>query len=197
MQQSPAKKLLLSLKRGQKNPSVPIGPYDDSSIRALSAECKSLYATMMELMEDGEADVDELPDGVKATLVVNQQKLLRNKQVALTYLQTRLAALCQLRLDAGLVLPDEIRRNLSPQEATFFAEYDDVLADFMRDIRIDLTSHQRPPKHLFIEVRALVDCGELVTEYSGVVNLAKGTSHFLLASDVQHLINQGALEHVL
>lgn len=190
-----AKKLLLSAKRAKGNPAVPLGPYDEEALRTVAAECRSLYEDIRELTA-GDSDLESLSDGVKATLVANHQAILRNKRCALTYLQCRLEALCQLRLEAGLMIPDDIRTNMSQHETRFFSDYDEIFTEYMREIRLDLTANQRPPKELFVEVRANTDCGELVTEQSGVINLAKGTSHFVRASDVQHLVTQGLLEHV-
>lgn len=190
-----AKKLLASAKRAQANAAVPLGPYDDESLRAVASECQGMYEEIRELM-NGDEQLDTLSDAVKAMLVMNHQRILRNKQCALVYLQHRLEALCKLRMEAGLVLPDDIRANMSQLETTFFSDYDEIISEYMREIRLDITANQRPPKELFVEVRANTDCGELVTEHSGIISLEKGTSHFLRASDVQNLINQGMLEHV-
>jgi len=54
---------------------------------------------------------------------------------------------------------------------------------------------QQPPKNLYIEVRVLEDCGEILTE-SGSINLERNTTHFLRRSDVEHLVRQGMLEEV-
>ena len=199
MAAAPSVKLLESVKRAQGNAAVPVGPYDEESVRAVTAESKSMYEDILELMKEENSegeDLDDLPDGVKATLVVRHQAILRNKQCSHFYLQHRLETLCRLRMEAGLALPDDVRNNMSQLEASFFSDYDEILSEYMRELRLDLTAHLRPPKHLFVEVRANVDCGDLVTEYSGVLNLAKGTSHYLRLSDVQHLINQGMLQHV-
>ena len=53
----------------------------------------------------------------------------------------------------------------------------------------------QPPKDLYIEVRVVVDCGEIMTD-TGSVNLEAGTVHFLRRSDVEHLIRQGMLEQM-
>ncbi|KAJ1462495.1 hypothetical protein M885DRAFT_505393 [Pelagophyceae sp. CCMP2097] len=148
-------------------------------------------------MQGGEAELTELTDGVKAALVVHHQMILRHKRVALHYLQHRIETLSRLRWQAGLVLPEEIRANMSPHERTFYKEYDDLFTDFSRYIKLDLTAGTRPPKDLFIEVRASVDCGQVATEHSGIITLDQGTSHFLRASDVEHLIHQGMLEHIV
>lgn len=52
-----------------------------------------------------------------------------------------------------------------------------------------------PPKNLYIEVRVLHDCGELMTE-SGVVNLEANSTHFLRRFDAEPLIRQGLLQHL-
>ena len=54
----------------------------------------------------------------------------------------------------------------------------------------------QPPKEPLITVRCLTDLGELVTE-SGTLQLDKGSQHFVRRSDVEGLIRQGQLEHIV
>ena len=197
MAATPSRKLLDSVKRSKSNKELPLPMYDMDSMRTLKDECNTLYKEILELMDGGDAQLGDLDDGVKAALVVHHQTILRNKQCALLYLRERLRTLTRLRLEAGLVIPDEIRSNCGPEEKDFFAEYDALYAGYSRDLGLDLRQSLRPPKDLFIMVRAVADCGELVTRHSGVVRLDKGTSHFLRAADVEQLISQGMLEHVV
>jgi len=190
------KKLLMSVKRAQQNSAVPIGAYDEDSLRLVVGECEKLSQNVRELVERHGEDFEALSEGVKGTLLIQSEAIRRNRDCGVAYLQRRLDALTKLRLDAGLVLPENIRNNMSPHEAAFYSDYDLVLSDFMRDLGVDLTAQLQPPGDLYVEVRCKVDCGELVTENSGIVNLQAGTSHYLRASDVQHLIAQGLLEHV-
>lgn len=53
----------------------------------------------------------------------------------------------------------------------------------------------KPPKDLYVEVRVLRDCGEIMTE-SGIVNLEANSTHFLRRVDVEQLIRQGLLEQI-
>ena len=169
---------------------MPLGAYDEDSLRSVVAECQT-FAKDMKV-----DDFDSLSEGDKGSLLIKMTSIQRNRDCALAYVQDRLDVLTKLRLEAGIALPEHIRKNMSPQETTFFRDYDIIFSDFMRDLRIDLTAQLTPPGDLYIEVRAKVDCGELLTENSGIVNLQAGTSHYLRASDVQHLISQGLLEHV-
>jgi len=192
-----AKKLLMSTKRSQQNSAVPLGVFEEDALRAVIGECEGLATDMKDLLEMHEGkSFEALPEGVKGTLLLQTEALQRNRDCGLSYLRDRVDALCRLRLEAGLVLPENIRSNMTAAEASFFSDYDVLFSDFMRDLRLDLTAQLEPPGDLYVEVRAKVDCGELVTENSGIVNLQAGTSHYLRASDVQHLIAQGLLEHV-
>ena len=64
---------------------------------------------------------------------------------------------------------------------------------------IDLTQYTKPPKELYIHVRCLVDYGEFELSNDGgyVVSLTKDSQHYVLASDVDDLIRQGVLEHIV
>ena len=77
--------------------------------------------------------------------------------------------------------------------------YNKCLASYMRSVGsggMDLTLYRHPPKGLYVEVRCIVDHGELETEDGTVVQLKKGSQHLLLRSQCEHLIRQGVLEHV-
>ena len=60
---------------------------------------------------------------------------------------------------------------------------------------VDLFADMQPPKDLMIEVRALEDCGEIMTE-TGAINLTKNSTHFVRRADVQHLIRQNMLRQI-
>lgn len=101
----------------------------------------------------------------------------------------------------------------------FFNQYDQLLTDYMTDFELDLSAVRttilavycnylmlllilqllsqdlKPPKDLYVEVRVLRDCGEVMTE-SGVVNLAAHSQHFLRRVVVEQLIRQGLLEQI-
>lgn len=200
MAATPAKRLLEALKRSTANHELPLGPYEEDALRSLKAECNELYGKIEALMRgDGESEsqLADLPDGDKAALVVHHQMIVRNKQCALLYFRERLATLTHLRLEAGLVLPDELRSNCGQGELTFFKDYDALYSGYARDVGLDLRAASRPPSDLYVEVRCNADCGEIVTEHSGVVRLDKGTSHYLRYADVEQLISQGMLQHVV
>ncbi len=53
-----------------------------------------------------------------------------------------------------------------------------------------------PPKELFIEVRVKQDYGTVMLPESGEVTLAKGTTHLLRRTEVDHLIKKGIVDEV-
>jgi GINS complex subunit 1 len=97
------------------------------------------------------------------------------------------------RWETGSVLSPEVERRLGESEKMFFRQYDDVLAGYIGKCGLDLTADLVPPKELYVEIRVLEDCGEIMTE-SGSVMLERGTTHHLRRSDVEHLIRKGYLE---
>jgi GINS complex subunit 1 len=60
---------------------------------------------------------------------------------------------------------------------------------------VDIGASLLPPKQVFTEVRVLRDCGEIMSDH-GPVNLAQNTQHYLRKSDVQELINSGAIQAI-
>lgn len=138
-----------------------------------------------------------------------------------TYLHAYLSVL--LCLLCGGALHDRI--SLCQREVQFFQSYDQLLTDYMTDFEIDLSAvrstltsclcgmacdlyahmklavalvflqDSKPPKDLYVEVRVLRDCGEIMTE-SGIVNLEANSTHFLRRVDVEQFIRQGLLEQI-
>ncbi|KAJ2454059.1 DNA replication protein psf1 [Coemansia sp. RSA 2336] len=131
----------------------------------------------------------------------------RNKRCLLAYHHRRMqfirSLLWTLHLAPSLV-PPAISARLSPEEQNFAREYarlnstyrDAVEEQLCPTDSLDWTaSGELPPRDIFIEVRVVKDCGEIVTE-SGVVNLQAGTQHYLRRSDIEHLVTIGYLEHI-
>ncbi|KAJ2776056.1 DNA replication protein psf1 [Coemansia javaensis] len=131
----------------------------------------------------------------------------RNKRCLLAYHQRRMGfvrgLLWSVHLAPSLV-PAELLQRLSPEEQGFAREYARLNAAYRDAVEEQLcpadsldwtASGELPPRDLFVEVRVVRDCGEIVTE-SGVVNLQPGTQHYLRRSDVEHLLTIGYLEHI-
>ena len=66
-----------------------------------------------------------------------------------------------------------------------FHNYPAFLAD------LDLATNVTPPKSLYITVRAIVDCGEIVGEDGTSIRLEKFSENLVRRQDVELLIKQG------
>ena len=82
------------------------------------------------------------------------------------------------------------------RESEFFSDYNKGLGAYMDAVGMDLSTDLHPPKELYIEVRCLEDIGEIATE-EGTINLEKDSQHFVRRSDVEPLIRQGLLHHIV
>lgn len=154
------------------------------------------------LFEQNQREVRATTDGEQGLFSGIQLRhacLEHNQRCLLAYSYNRLRTLRGVRWDMGSVLPEEIRLCLCEQEVQWFSSYNRLLATYMRSVgggALDLTLHTTPPKSLYIEVRCLVDYGEIETEDGTMVQLRKGSQHNLPRSQCEHLIRQGVLEHV-
>ena len=153
-------------------------------------------------------------------LTVFHQSLLRDKRLVLAYLYVmvslslcvyidheltprftqnrnwRIERISELRWETGRVVPADINSNMGPSEIEFFQHYDDALGEYMRTVNLDLTSFVEPPKEPYIEVRALQDCGEIVSNDGTSIRLDKNSTNLVRREDVAHLIKQGLLEQL-
>lgn len=123
--------------------------------------------------------------------------LQRNKRVLMAYHRQRLDKIKEIAW-AYATLSEETRRKLSPDEITFYNEYErhknKYTAEFGDvDLGLDMLF---PPKEIFITVRVVKDCGDIVTDSGATLSLKKNSEHFVKRSDVERLITQGYLIHV-
>lgn len=114
----------------------------------------------------------------------------------------RVDRLHRLAWESGKSLPEHIKEKLSPPEITYYHAYIEAIDEYNKSIggaafALDLTVDMQPPKDLFIEVRVKVDYGSVVLPESGEVNLAKGTTHLLRRTEVDHLIKKGIVDEVI
>jgi len=100
----------------------------------------------------------------------------------------------QLRWETS-ILPQNLKQNLSSSEVEFFQNFDSLLVDFATQTGHDLMGDLQPPKDLFVEIRVLKDCGEIVTD-SGTMILNEGTTHHVRRTDVEQLIRNGVVEQL-
>ncbi|KAF1332387.1 DNA replication complex gins protein psf1, partial [Globisporangium splendens] len=183
------KELLRELQRSDWLP-----PYNDELVRQVVEEVGSLHEQIMEKLRVFGDEIEQQPS-VHCGLIVSHQCLLRNKRCLLAYLYERTEKIKNLRWETGTIIPAPLAPNLCQREVQFFQSYDQLLTDYMADFEIDLSADTEPPKDLYVEVRVLRDCGEIMTE-NGLVNLEANSTHFLRRVDVEQLIRQGLLEQI-
>ncbi|GLE04830.1 hypothetical protein PINS_up013809 [Pythium insidiosum] len=159
-----AKELLRELQRSDWLP-----PYNDELVRQVVEEVGVLHEQILEKLRSFGDEIEQ-HQSVHCGLIVNHQCLLRDKRCLLAYIHARLEKIKNLRWETGTIVPAHLAPNLSQKEMQFFHSYDQLLTDYMADFEIDLTADATPPKDLYVEVRVLKDCGEIMTE-NGLVNL--------------------------
>ncbi|KAF9316016.1 DNA replication complex GINS protein PSF1 [Podila horticola] len=123
--------------------------------------------------------------------------LQRNKRVLMAYHRQRLDKIKEIAW-AYATLSEDTRRKLSPDEITFYNEYERHKNKYTTefgdvDLGLDVLF---PPKEIFITVRVVKDCGDIVTDSGATLSLKKNSEHFVKRSDVERLITQGYLIHV-
>ena len=157
---------------------------------------------MRVLFEQNYLEAKAAADGEEALLSsihLRHTCLERNQRCLLAYLYNRLTRIREMRWEIGSILPEDFRLSLCEEEIHWFQKYNQSLGAYMRSVgdgTLHLTLYTTPPKSLYIEVRCLMDYGELVTDDGTVVQLRKGSQHHLLRSQCEHLVRQGVLEHI-
>ena len=131
--------------------------------------------------------------------VVRMLTMLRNRDMLLCYLKHRMGRIEQARWDVAGKLPDEALEVLSPNEREYDREYAALLSNFQTAYDLDLTRDSKPPTDLYIKVLAKAEVAAFVGPESGATidPLKAGDTIFLRRGDIEPLIRQGKLEHVI
>lgn len=171
------------------------GCTQDAAVRQIAAEIKELLEPFLEILTSHKAELSKDPSYL-AGVVVYHRSIERNKRCALAYLMNRLRRIQEYRWDTGASAATHLADSLSGPESAFLNDYNKILGKYCDQVELDLTADRKPPRDLYIEVRVLRDCGSVMTD-AGAVTLKPGTAHFLKRADVEHLIRQGALQHII
>lgn len=105
----------------------------------------------------------------------------------------RLTRLEEVRWRTGAVLPGELQGALDAHEHDYFREYAGAATAYMAEAGLDLAADMTPPQRNLRRVRALRDCGEIMTA-AGARALFKGQEALMHATDAEPLIRKGWLE---
>jgi GINS complex subunit 1 len=134
------------------------------------------------------------------TVKIRHAAIKRNLRCLLAYHYNRIKCLKAMRWQFGSILPPDVKVNLSQSEIEWFSKYSNSLVQYMRTIGeggINLAVDLKPPKSVYIEVRCLVDYGQLELNDGSILLLKKSSRHYLPRNECEELIRQGVLEHVV
>ncbi|KAJ3032853.1 DNA replication protein psf1 [Rhizophlyctis rosea] len=200
-------KLIHDAKRTNTSSTSTLPPYRDDLIRDILLEMRHLSQQVTSLLTERQQAL-QAGDQAKATgltiaATMHHLSLRRSKQCLLAYTRNRADRLSDALWDLGGAtggsinrLPASTKKNLSPAESEFISSYSSLIATYRGAfLDVDLGAALVPPKDLFVEVRVLKDCGEVMTE-SGSVWLVKDSQHYLKRTDVEGFITAGFLKHV-
>ncbi|KAI9104540.1 DNA replication complex GINS protein PSF1 [Phlyctochytrium arcticum] len=211
-----ALKLVRDCKRTANNPSLP--PYRDDLVRNVILELRHLEKSLRELiakrgevLRDSEHRMseDNMPGqptvaGLTVAATMHNLSLRRSKRCLLAYLRHRIDRLTETLWSLGggpsassvASIPPDVRRNLSSAESDFMMAYAGIVGEYRgKFLEVDFGAAMIPPRDLFVEVRVVKECGEVMTE-NGAVRLVKDSQHYLRRTDVEHFITAGYLKHI-
>jgi hypothetical protein len=131
--------------------------------------------------------------------MVRALTMIRNRDMLVGYVRHRMERIEEARWDLAGKLPDEVLGLLSPNERQYDREYEELLAEFQAEYDIDLTLNaSKPPTDLYIKVHVKEEVGEIVGAESGAtIDLRAGDTIFCRRRDVEPLIRQGRLVHIM
>ena len=117
--------------------------------------------------------------------------MVRMFRCMLTYINNRLLYVKDIFWKAG---GDSSGQSslLSDNEKNFYNEYASLVRNYQNSfpIEIDLITDLEPPRELYIEIRVLEECGEIVTNSGEILKLDKNSTLLVRRCDVENLLKQ-------
>ncbi|KAI0224110.1 hypothetical protein L0F63_000255 [Massospora cicadina] len=90
----------------------------------------------------------------------------------------------------------DVSSNLSPAEINFGTAYQLLIGSISAQFPlVDLLGSLEPPKEVYLEVRVIRDCGEILTN-NGVISLEAGSQLFVRKADVEQLLINGDIKAI-
>jgi len=183
--------LLLELKRSEDKNGTGLPAYNDE----LVANCLQDFKLHVQALQD-QVDVNQKPSmQVRPSILLQNAAIQRNKRCLLTYHRIRMQRIqtCywQQNLDPKV---------LCPAEMEYLQDYSDLIQRYTQATCQwdDLRAHHMPPQPFDrCQVRVMDGSqfeGPIVLESGQSVVLSKGSTHYLLWSDVEEYVRNGQLQ---
>ncbi|GKY97081.1 hypothetical protein MPSEU_000666600 [Mayamaea pseudoterrestris] len=203
--------LLQELKRSEPGHNVDssasactIPSYNDlvvgNAIQDLRLHCQALQ-DQVEATTNNAAD-SKPSIHVRPSLLLQNAAVQRNKRCLLTYHVVRLQRIQEelywkQQTNESKVDAKTTNGNLCPAERVFLQEYADLVRHYTRqatngsinDLRSYTSMPPQPSDRVL--VRVMVNMGPMVLDSGASAVLSKGSTHFLLYSDVEEAIREG------
>jgi GINS complex subunit 1 len=182
------RELLLELQRGDRHGTF-LPPYNAKLVR----EClDDLNAEAQALRYEAEAaDSSTVSWEVKPSIVLHHATIHRHKRCLLAYHNYRMK-----KLQKHILWHSELPSTQNVDEQEFVAAYQELRQQYARSSGVELGMVPPTTSHM-VQVRVLVDLGEIVLSSSGrVVRLTKGSLQYLPRTDVKDFLQGGQLELV-
>ncbi|KAI8980902.1 subunit of the GINS complex [Pilobolus umbonatus] len=192
-------------KEAKRTSDLLITPYNDMLVRTICSEIRTLRSqadqTIKVIKEDSGKGLPS--DSNKLSFVMIQHLAVnRDKRVLFAYHYQRANKLREISWNVGMQSNNqrELKRCLSPVEQQFLIDYGQLVNSYKQSfLELDIGGNGGvgldPPVDVFIEVRVMIDAGEISTEY-GVLNLSKGNQFYARRTEVESLVKAGYLKQI-
>ncbi|RKP20921.1 GINS complex, Psf1 component [Rozella allomycis CSF55] len=176
------------VKEIKRNKGAIYSPYNELAVRQQLQEISAHYSSAQDI-----ANTDTFSKHID----IYKSLIERGKQSLILYHEHRLQMLQSLFWQGGSRAVNQVMQQSNTHESNFLQSYSNLMAKMISKYKfLDIRASLVPPKDLFIQIRVLKDCGNLLTT-SGVITLEKDSQHFVRRTDVEHLISQGHVIHVI
>jgi GINS complex subunit 1 len=197
--------LLLELKRssGGNSTNYVLPAYNDALVQTCLDDLNDHLQDLEDqvtAVQQQQTDKKSAPMSVRPSLLLKNAAIQRYKRGLLAYHQFRLNSIQdQYWRQGNNNAATNTNENLSPLEQEFQQDYHKLVLHYGSDLDLDLHSLPAPPlPQDRVQVRVVRDdvfLGRSIALESGAsVTFNKGSTHYMLYSDVEEYLQQGYLE---
>ena len=175
-----------------------IVPFNEAIVRSLIRELKFFLNEITITLESTQSKDIAIDQATSGKIQFLHNTIKHYKRCLIAYQLKRIEIIRKNYSKLGS--HHEERENLSCWECDFLNSYTQAIQTHYNDKYPVLDWNEDnghigevPPQDLYVIVRVLEECGDVVTE-NGVLSLQKGSLLNVLRSDISHLVSSGHLE---
>merc|ERR1711920_199433 len=124
---------------------------------------------------------------------IQMESIIRNKRLLMAYHDYRLGLIRELHWKGKR---EEVNSLLSPSEIEFYKNFDEIMCKCMKNLGMDFTKLQTPPKELYGQALVTNDIEEIQLSTLGKIRLQKDSMHLIQNNDIETIMFNDKIKRI-